>query len=124
MPLVQVEMQLLRDWEPRSRPSRGEVHIGEALPTPDVVKLYPGAAAVGMEQLLVYVENATRVGFMWAAARVGLTIDGTLIGEPRPIMWWLGVSDIPSGVVHFPVIAGNENLMYKGRHTLLVRSVQ
>lgn len=124
MPIAQVEFQLLRDWEPRSRPSRGEVHIGEGLPTPDVVKLYQGAAAVGMESMFVYVENATRVSVMWATARVGVTLDGTLIGEPRPVMWWLGLSDSASGVIHYPVIAGNDNLMFKGRHTLLLRTVE
>ena len=60
---------------------------------------------------------------MWASARVGVTIDGTLISDTLPVMWFLGVAAQPSGVIHYPVIAGADNRMYRGHHTLLMRTV-
>ena len=120
-----IEVQLMRDWQPRSRPTRGTITVGEGTPTPDTVKLYPGAAAVGSEMMLVYFENNTRSGQDWVSSRVALTIDGTHIGEPRPALFWIGgYSDIVTGIVHFPVVAGYDNLMYRGHHSLLLRIVK
>lgn len=119
---VPVEVQLMRDWQPRSRPTRGVYRLGVGGHAPDLVKLTPGAVAIGHEMMLVSFENASRVGLSWVTARVGLSIDGTYIGEPRPAMWHLGASGVFSGVVHFPVVAGNDNLMFKGHHSLLLRT--
>lgn len=116
---VDVEIQLLRDWLPRSRPSRGSFELGSG--TVWFTKLYPGSAANGHEEMLVRVEAATRVGQEWCVMRIGLIIDGMELGETRPGMLYLGGTDIPSCVIHFPIVAGPTNRMYSGRHTILMR---
>lgn len=116
-----IEMQLMKDWQPRSRPSQGLLDVGSGLPTH--TKLYPGAAAVEMEHMIATIEGATRIGALWAVLRVAVTIDGVPLGEPRPGIVYLGGSDVATGIVHFPVVAGNDNKMYRGFHSLLMRVV-
>lgn len=114
-----LELQLMRDWQPRSRPSAYEVEIGN--PDPVFCKLVPGAAAEGMETMFAVIEGLSRVGERWCTARVALTIDRTQFGEPRPVMFYLGESSAPTGIVHYPVLAGDGNKMFRGHHSLLVR---
>lgn len=113
-----VEVQLMRDMKPRSRPSYGTLFVGE--PRPSQLLLLPGAAATGMETILVTIEGATRVQPSWCALRATFTIDGTGFLEPRPGYLYLGGMDVYSMVIHFPVL-GNPGTHFGGLHTLLGR---
>jgi len=118
---VPVEIQLMRNWEPRSRPSIGDLNVDT--PIPSMTKLFPGAAAIGTENMIVTIEGATRVQPSWAALRVGLTIEGQPFSDPRPGLIFLGKAGIPTCIIHLPVMAGEKSLMFRGWHTLLLRTV-
>lgn len=117
---IPIELQLMRDMKPRSRPSRGVMYLGE--PRASQILLSPGAAAVGMESMVVTLENAVRTLPTWCAMRVSFTIDGTGFLEPRPGWMTLDFSDIYSLVVHFPVL-GNPGTHFGGQHTVFGRRV-
>lgn len=110
----------MRDWQPRSRPTRGSFSVDEPIINP----LVPGAAAVGTERMEVHIRDVATSGREWITCRVALTIENIFIGELRPAMFWLGYSDFPTGIVHFPEVAGYANLMFRGRHSVLLRVVQ
>jgi hypothetical protein len=116
---LNVELQLMRDWQPRSRPTQGWFNLGE--PEPALVKLVPGAAAYGTELMVVTLEGATRIDKYWAALRVSLMIEGTGFPGPRPSLVYLGESDMPTGIVHFPRMALDDSKMFGGWHSLLLR---
>jgi hypothetical protein len=116
---VPVEVQLLRDMLPRSRPSVGIVTLGT--PEYSYIKMYPGSASIANEVMIVRFECATRIGHLWASARVTFRIDGVVYGNARPIQFFLGSSDVWSGVSHFPLMSGRNNEMFAGHHTILMR---
>ena len=120
---LMLELQLMRSlgsvWEPRSRPSPCPVVVGA--PDPVFCTLFPGPAAEGMESMMAVFEGITRSSQWWASARVALTVDARQFGEPRPALFFLGASDQPTGIVHFPVMADSSNKMFRGHHSLLIR---
>jgi len=118
---VPVEMQLLRDWKPRSRPSRGVLQIdgGETFTV-----LMPGADAVGMERMEVLVSGCVRTEPFWVVMRITLLIEGVVLTGARPGMMYLRETDVPSCVVNWPIVAPKTNRMYAGHHTLLMRTVE
>jgi hypothetical protein len=116
---IPVEVQLMREMLPRSRPSVGIVTLGSAEPAH--IKLYPGAAAISNEVMIARFEGATRIGHLWASARASFRIDGVVYGAARPIQFYLGTSDVWSGVTHFPLMSGQNNEMFSGHHTILMR---
>jgi hypothetical protein len=119
---IPLEVQLMRDWSPRSRPSPGELLLGES--TPSFVKLFPGAAAMGTEEMLAIIEDATRWDMSWCRAIVSFRIDGIQFAEPRPTSIYLGPSPEWSGIVHFPRMATGRNKLLSGVHSMLLRCVQ
>lgn len=117
--VIDVEFQLMRDWQPRSRPSMGQINV----PGKTWAVLYPGAGSVGMERMAAVVTQAARISEKWLTYQVGLEIEGVPMGPSRPGVLYLGASDMPSGVVHFPAFSTFDNEMYRGIHSLLVRAV-
>lgn len=111
----------MRNWLPRSRPSRGYFHLGS--PEASYIKLYPGAAAEGLENMTALLEGATRITAEWVALKAAFTLEAVQYGDMRPTLVWLGVSDVPSGIVHFPLMSGEKNAMFRGWHSLLLRVV-
>lgn len=118
---IPLEVQLMRDWNPRSRPSPGILLLGESHPS--FVKLFPGAGAMGTEDMLAIVEDVTRWDISWCRALVSFRIDGLTFAEPRPTSIYLGPSPEWSGIVHFPRMATGGNIMLSGVHSLLLRCV-
>lgn len=113
-------MQLMREWQPRSRPTHGFVTLGEG-PVSDPTVLVPGAAASGMEQMIVNLSNVTRVDKLWARVNAFLQIDGNGFPGPRPGLVYLGPSEIWTGAIHFPRVALDGHPLLGGWHTLLLR---
>jgi hypothetical protein len=87
------------------------------------IKLHPGAAAEGTEEMYVTVERATRIAPDWCSFNAALTIEGVPFCTPRPGVIYLREAAIPSCVIHLPVMAGKGNRMFKGWHTLLFRAI-
>jgi hypothetical protein len=84
-------------------------------------KLYLGMASEGYEHIVVSLEGITRIYPEWASARAGFRIDGVQYGRPRPIQFYTEPCDRISGVAHFPLMSGDNNPMFSGIHTLLLR---
>ena len=116
-----IELQLMKDWQPRSRPTVGWLNLGD--PEPTTTKLVPGAAAVSTELMVVTLEGATRVDKWWATFRASLMIEGTGYPGPRPGIVYLGLSNAPTGSIHFARSAKDNHPMFAGWHSLLVRLV-
>lgn len=120
-----IELQLMRtvgsEWLPRSRPSRGYLNLGEG--GPSHIKLYPGAAAEAMENMIVTLDEATRILSSWASVKAVFQIDGQPFGEPRPGFVFLGLTDYYTGIIHFPIVANDSNKMFRGFHSLQMRVV-
>lgn len=120
-----LEVQLMRTvgdlWLPRSRPSRGYLHLGDN--EASYTKLYPGAAAEGMEEMVAVVEGATRILPTCASLRASLRIENIPFGDARPGIVFLGVTDYYTCIIHFPIVAGNDNKMFRGFHSLQMRLV-
>lgn len=115
-----IELQLMREWQPRSRPTHGVVSIGEG-PVSDPTVLVPGAAASGMEQMIITLSRGTRVDKLWATVQAFLQIDGNGFPGPRQGLVYLGTSDIWTGAIHFPRVALDGHPVLGGWHTLLMR---
>lgn len=117
--IVPVEIQLMREMAPRSRPSRG--YLDSENPTE--TKLYPGTDAFGMETMVAKLEGFVRSLPLWANLQASFTIDGMRFSDPRPGILWLAVADIPTCIIHFPIMAGDMNPKFSGLHTLMIRTV-
>lgn len=115
--LVNVEIQLMRNWRPRSRPTIGRIAVGETNPQHTV--LFPGSAAMDTEQMLVTIDRATRISKNVIGFYASLTIDRVPIGDVRPGNVWWGPSDVPTGIVHFPDLT--DHARFSGWHSLRLR---
>lgn len=116
---VAVETQLLQDMEPRSRPSRGFISIADPL-EPCYVKLFPGAAALGSEQMTAVFQGAMRISRNWFTLQACVMIDGMKLSDWRPLYLFYGVTDIWSGVCYFPMM-GKSGTTFGGIHSLTIR---
>lgn len=119
--IVALELQLLRNWQPRSRPSKGVLDTDDGHES--WTKLYPGAEANDSEEILIHITGAKQYLPQWITFAAELTIDGQRFSEPRPGTVYTGVSDIPTAIVHFPIVAKWTDRKFGGMHTLLVRRV-
>lgn len=120
---VPVEVQLLRDWKPRSRPTNGffdwNPQLGMTF-APNLIKLANGSQSDGTENLIVGIRNPQRIAPSWMLLQVTFEIESVPMSEFRPGVLYLGETDTPSCVVHFPVMASQG--IYSGFHSVLLRT--
>ena len=118
---IPVEVQLLRDMEPRTRPSPGLMSLGEN--TESHIIAYPGAASNGAERIVVTLRNARRITLAWATLQATFSIEGLTFCDFRPLYVFLGITDIWSGICYFPVMSGAGNRTFSGLHSLCIRAI-
>jgi hypothetical protein len=119
--VVVIEAQIMRDWEPRSSPGLGHVAIHSDKSHETHLRLFPGSVSQG-ERMDLKFTNGVWIYPTWVLVSVQLFIDFVPFGEGRPLIFWSGVTSHPTGIVHFPVMAGMNNPMYRGFHSVTVRA--
>lgn len=111
-------MQVLRDMEPLTRPTRGWFNT-DGLPRG--IRLFLGAAArEDTGEIRVELKDAVRVTQSWFLLKVELYIDNLKVSDARPIYVFFGATSEWSGIAYFPALAPS-GTRFGGLHSVAIR---
>lgn len=118
------ELQLLRNWDPRSRITVGELHHSYlSRDKTDSVLLMPAIPQDSGREMLVEMRRPQSTYAGWLTFDIRLRIDGICLSSWQPTELYIGNMPLkdqrPISVVHFPVVAAHTHPVFGGRHSLL-----
>jgi hypothetical protein len=115
-----VEVQLLRDMEPRTRPCEGWMS-GDIGRTTHMI-LTPGAGSDDYDRIDVDLKTTGDLR-SWRSVLASFRINGVPYGDARPGMVWMGIYSYPSCFIHYPIMSGTRNRVFAGMHVMTVRYI-
>jgi len=122
---IDVEAQLLKDWQPFTRPTRWSGGLSSFEPGITIVfKLFPGSASNG-EHITASIHHLGMVAERWAIIQALISVDGILAPTARPGQLYIDSDEWHTGgwscIIHFPVMSHTPPT--SGVYSLLLRTV-